>query len=160
MIGTDFYTVFYVGIMAVLAVMNGIQLGASKGFPFRRFANGVQVVVFMVIPVAFALGGQTSGFLFWTIMAFALSVALDAVELTLIYCGKIKPKDSVKEPVRPTPTESQKKGRLGKKINNKAEKIVSRNPIAAHSLGVVFSFILNFAIFFVSILLVTGYTFQ
>jgi hypothetical protein len=160
MITADFYSIFYVGIMVILAVMNGIQLGASKGFPFRRFVNGFQVVVFMVVPAAFALGGQTSGFLFWTIMAFAMSVALDAVELTLIYCGKIKPKDSVKEPVSPTPAESQKKGRLGKKIGNEAEKIVTRNPIAAHSLAVIVSFTLNFAVFFVSLVLVTGYTFQ
>jgi hypothetical protein len=159
MIGTDFYSIFYIGVMVVLAVINGIQLGASKGYPFRRFANGLQVLVFMIIPAAFALGGQTSGFFFWTIMAFALSVALDAVELTLIYCGKIKAKDPLEEPVKPTPAESQKKG-LGKKVGNEVEKIVTKNPVAAHSLTVIISFLLNFAVFFISVLLVTGYSFQ
>ena len=162
MITADFYNVFYVGVMIVLAVINGIQLGASKGYPFRRFANGFQVLVFMIIPAAFVLGGQTSGFFFWTIMAFAMSVALDAVELTLIYCGKIKPKEkgSIEEPGKPTPVESQKKGRLGKKIGDEADKNVKRDPIAAHSLTVIFSFLLNFAVFFISLVLVTGYTFQ
>lgn len=160
MIGTDFYSIFYVGIMVLMAVINGIQLGASKGYPFRRFANGLQVLIFMIVPAAFALGGQTSGFFFWTILAFAASVALDAVELTLIYCGKIKAKDPLEEPVRPTPAESQKKGRLRKKIGDEAEKIVNRNPIAAHSFAVIVSFILNLAVFLVSLVLVTGYTFQ
>jgi hypothetical protein len=159
MITANFYTAFYVGFMVVLAVINGIQLGASKGYPFRRFANGLQVLIFMIVPAAFALGGQTSGFFFWTIMAFALSVALDAVELTLIYCGKIKAKDPLEESVRPTPAESQKNG-LAKKIGKEAEKIVTKNPVAAHSLTVIVSFVLNFAVFFISVLLVTGYTFQ
>jgi hypothetical protein len=157
--GSDFNTVFYVVIMAVLAVINGIQLGASKGYPFRRFVNGFQVVVFMVVPAAFVLGGQTSGFFFWTILAFAASVALDAVELTLISCGKIKPKDSVGEPAKQAPA-GPEKGRLRKKIGDEAEKVVTRNPLGAHSLTVIISFLLNFAVFFVSLVLVTGYTFQ
>lgn len=159
MIGTDFYSIFYVGVMVVLAVINGVQLGASKGYPFRRFVNGFQVAVFMVVPAAFALGGQTSGFFFWTIMAFAMSVALDAVELTLIYCGKIKAKDSVEEPVKQAPAQPEKR-RLRKKVDSEAEKIVNRNPIAAHSFAVIVSFVLNFAVFFVSVMLVTGYFFQ
>jgi hypothetical protein len=160
MITADFYTAFYVGVMVILAVINGIQLGASKGYPFRRFVNGFQVLVFMAVPVAFALGGQTSGFFFWTIIAFAFSVVLDAVELTMIYCGKIKPNDPLKEPVIPAPAGSQKWSRLGKKIGDDAEKIVTRNPVASHSLAVIISFVLNFAVFFVSLVLLTGYTFQ
>jgi len=160
MIGENFYSVFYIGVMVVLAVINGIQLGASKGYPFRRFANGLQVLIFMIVPAAFALGGQTSGFFFWTILAFAASVALDVVELTLIYCGKIRSKDSedpLDQVVRPT---VQKKGRLGKKVGDEAEKIVAKNPIAAHSLAVIVSFTLNFGVFLISLILVTGYTFQ
>ena len=159
MIGTDFFSIFYVAIMVVLAVINGIQLGASKGYPFRRFVNGFQVMVFMIIPAAFVLGGQTSGFFFWTIMAFAMSVALDAVELTMIYCGKIKPKDPLEEAVKPVPAQSEK-NRLGRKIGDEAEKIVTRNPVATHSLAVIISFILNLAVFFVSLVIVTGYSFQ
>jgi hypothetical protein len=159
MLNENFYSFFYIVIMAVLAVINGIQLGASKGYPFRRFANGLQVLIFMIVPAAFALGGQTSGFFFWTILAFAASVALDAVELTLISCGKIKPKDSVGEPAKQAPAEPEK-GRLRKKISDEAEKVVTRNPLAAHSLAVIVSFLLNFAVFFVSLVLVTGYTFQ
>ncbi len=160
MITADFYSVFYIGIMVILAVINGIQLGASKGYPFRRFVNGIQVVIFMAVPVAFALGGQTSAFFFWTIMAFAMSVTLDAVELTMISCGKIKPKNPLKEPIIPTPAGSQKRSRLGKKIGDDAEKIVTRNPVASHALAVIISFVLNFVVFFVSLVLVTGYTFQ
>jgi hypothetical protein len=160
MIDGNFYSIFYVGIMAVLAVINGIQLGASKGYPFRRFANVFQVAIFMIVPVAFVLGGQTSGFFFWTIMAFAVAVALDAVELTLIYCGKVKPpKDAVKEPAKQAPVQPEK-GRLRKKIGDEAEKVVTRNPLGAHSLAVIFSFALNFVVFFFSVLLVTGYSFQ
>jgi hypothetical protein len=155
MIDGNFYSIFYVGIMAVLAVINGIQLGASKGYPFRRFANVLQVAIFMIVPVAFVLGGQTSGFFFWTILAFAASVALDAVELTLISCGKIKPKDAVKEPeTPPIQPPDNKRGHL------RAKEIRTKDSVASHYFTVVVSFALNFAVFFVSVMLVTGYFFQ
>lgn len=161
MITADFYSVFYIGIMVGMAVINGIHLGASKGYPFRRFANGFQVLVFMAVPVAFALGGQTSGFSFWTIIAFAFFVALDAVELTLIYCGKIRPKekDCTEKPVKPIPLKSERRG-LKREIGKEAEEIVISNSITAHSSGVIASLILNLAVFFISVLLVTGYSFQ
>lgn len=156
MIDENFYSVFYIMIMVVLAVINAIQLGASKGYPFRRFANTVQVAIFMIVPVAFVLGGQTSEFFFWTIMAFAMAVALDAVELTLIYCGKVKPpKDAVKESEKPAPIQPpDKRGRL------RAKEIRTKDSVASHYFTVVVSFALNFAVFFVSVMLVTGYFFQ
>jgi hypothetical protein len=140
--------------MAVLAVINGVQLGASKGYPFRRFANGVQVLIFMVIPVAYVLEGQTSGFFFWTIMAFAMSVALDAVELTLIYCGKVKAKVPGKESEKPVLIQSDERSSL------KRKEIRTKDPIMSHALMVAISFVLNFSVFFISVLLVTGYSFQ
>ncbi len=106
MITADFYTAFYVGVMVILAVINGIQLGASKGYPFRRFVNASNVGL-MAVPVAFALGGQTSGFFFWTIIAFAFSVVLDAVELTMIYCGKIKPNDLLRNQLYQLPQDPE-----------------------------------------------------
>jgi hypothetical protein len=154
MIDGNFYSIFYVGIMAVLAVINGVQLGASKGYPFRRFANGVQVLIFMVIPVAYVLEGQTSGFFFWTIMAFAMSVALDAVELTLIYCGKVKAKVPGKESEKPVLIQSDERSSL------KRKEIRTKDPIMSHALMVAISFVLNFSVFFISVLLVTGYSFQ
>ena len=151
MITENFYIAFYVGVMATLAVINGIQLGASKGYPFRRFANCVQVLIFMIVPVAFVLGGQTSGFFFWTIMAFAVSTGLDEVELTLIYCGKVKAKAPMKESEDVRPDE---KDRLRRR------KIVTKDPMASHAFVVIISFLLNFAVFLISVMLVTGYFFQ
>jgi len=159
MITADFYTAFYVGVMVVVAVINGIQFGGSKGFTFRRIANFFQLLVFMAVPIAFVVGGQTSGFYFWTIIAFFVCAVIDVVELTLISCGKVKV--NTRETKKPEQL-SQKGERRGalQSIREKGESFVEENPRASQGLSIVFSLLLTFGVFFVSVLLVTGYFFQ
>jgi hypothetical protein len=153
-----FYTAFYVIVMIVLAVLNGIQFGASKGLGFRKVANVFQMLVFVAVPTAYVVGGQTSAFHFWTIIAFFICAVIDVVELTLVSCGKIK--NGI--PTTKSPEESafsDRKG-VGQRIRKTTGKIVQKNPRASHALGVVCSLLLTVGVFIVSIALVTGYFFQ
>jgi hypothetical protein len=150
MIGENFYSVFYIGAMIVAAVANGIQFGGAKGFSFRRGANIFQMLVFIVVPIAFVIGGQTSAFYFWSIVGFFLCSMIDVIEMTLLASGKLK----IEEVAKPTPERVEKRGSRG------SLQKLKENPAATQSFSVIFSFLLTTGIFLVSLMLVTGYFFQ
>jgi len=155
---TDFYTVFYVGVMIFLVALNGVQLGASRGLGFRRIANIFQILVFTAVPIAFVVEGQTSGFYFWTIIAFFACAMMDVIELTLVSCGKIK--SEIPATKSPEGTALPDRKSVGQGIRRTTEKIVRENPGASHALSVIFSLFLTVGVFIVSIMLITGYLFQ
>lgn len=79
--------------MIVAAVANGIQFGGAKGFSFRRGANIFQMLIFIAVPIAFVIEGQTSAFYFWSIVGFFLCSMIDVIEMALLASGKVVEKE-------------------------------------------------------------------
>jgi len=86
----DKYMWFYFGVMAVLVVVNALQIGRKVG---RVFPNILQIVVYL-----FAMGwfilmigkGLDLSFFFWTGLAFVLCFAVEVWQVARLNSREYK----------------------------------------------------------------------
>jgi hypothetical protein len=149
-LGIEISTFFYFGILALVAAYNVLQFAQSKGLKFVNTLSlfqGIGYICVIFFRMMYISGTvKNSTFVFWSTLFFFVAAGLELVEITLLYCGKIKLE-------RKDKLENSESGRISKAKSN----FIKKNFTVLQLLGIVVSLVLTWGVAIFSLMLITGY---